>query len=109
MDKKKLIDILLELRYASMQIHENPIDENWHETMRKYNMLFLGEKFNKILSLELAHSLNTVFKINIEADDLNIIIPEVCDSLHMQYDPLIDAKNVGTSNPPIATYDITLW
>lgn len=107
MDKRELIEILIELRSASIQINYDP--SVWHDIMRKYNILFLGEKFNTILSIELAHSIKTIFQIPVELSDLNKVIPTVCDTLNMEYTPLINAEDSGKPNPQIAAYHINLW
>lgn len=105
---QKLLEILLELRSASAQINLNPTEDNLKEVMHKYDMLFVGEKFNCIYSNELAHSLNTVFGIPIGDEELNKLIPIACKSLNMKYEPMVEVSKISTSNPPIACYQITL-
>ena len=101
----KLTDVLSELRSASMQANEDTI----MDLMKRYNLLFLGDKFNTIYSQELPQSLETFFNFPIELDELNQLIPEVCKLLQMNYEPMIKVSDVGSSNPKIASYSITLW
>lgn len=101
----KLIDILSELRSASIQTTEDTI----MDLMKQYNLLFLGDKFNTIYSQELPQSLKTFFNFSIELDELNRLIPEACKLLQMNYEAMIKVSDVGNSNPKIASYAITLW
>lgn len=101
----KLIDILSELRSTSMQTTEDTV----MDLMKRYNLLFLGGKFNTIYSQELPQSLKTFFNFSIELDELNQLIPEACKILQMNYEPMIKVSDVGSSNPKIASYAITLW
>lgn len=109
MDNKKLAEILLELRSNSKQLGNNPSEQDVRALMNKYNMLFLGSSFNHIYSHELWHSIKNTFNYEISLEELNLLIPIVCKSLGMNFESMIEAKNIGTPNPPIGCYAITLW
>lgn len=102
---QKLSEILLELRNASMQIINEGDLKN---VMHKYDMLFLGAKFNTIYSVELHHCLNDKFKLDISMNEVNSLIPTVCNMLNMNFEELIAVKDIGKPNPFI-NYQITLW
>ncbi|MEY9975272.1 hypothetical protein [Lysinibacillus sp. RC79] len=92
MTKNELLqNALLELREASLSIHSKSSD--WHETMDKYNMLFLGEKFNKISSIELTRTLNNYFSMDITGEELIQILPETCKLLNIYFEALVSAEN----------------
>lgn len=102
---QKLIAVLSELRSSSMQTTE----DNIMDLMKRYNLLFLGSKFNTIYSQELPQSLKAFFNFSIELDELNQLIPEACKLLQMNCEPMIKLSDAGSSNPKIASYAITLW
>ena len=108
MDKRKLIEILLQLRTESVRANALSDDATIKELMHKYDMLFLGAKLNTIYTNELCHSLKTKFDIDINIDDLNKMIPEICSALKMKFEPLINVKDIGDPNRPIACYSIEL-
>lgn len=106
-DIQKLIDVLKELRSASLQINTNPTENNVKALMHKYDMLFLGEKFNHIYSLELCHTLKNHFNLDVDNNTLNKLIPLACKSLNMQYNSLVYVANIGKSTADC--YEIILW
>lgn len=102
---QKLSEILLELRNASIRIMN---DAEVKSVMHKYDMLFLGSKFNTIYSVELHHSLTKIFKLDITMTELNSLIPTVCNMLNMSFEELIAVEDIGKPNPAIS-YQIILW
>ncbi|CAM2079812.1 MAG: hypothetical protein NSGCLCUN01_04040 [uncultured Clostridium sp.] len=100
---QKLITVLSELRCSSKQATE----DNIMDLMNHYNLLFLGAKSNTIYSQELPRVLRTFFNFPIELDELNQLIPEACNILQMEYEPMIQLSDVG--NPKIFSYAIILW
>jgi hypothetical protein len=99
-----LIYKLTELKNTSIKSTPDTI----RETMKKYDMLFIGSKFNTIYSVELHHCLKTKFDIDIAICDLNALIPTACKILNMKVDELIAVNDIGKPNPFI-NYQITLW
>ncbi len=97
-----LQNALMELREASLSIHSKSLD--WNTTMDKYNMLFLGEKFNKINSFELTKTLNNYFSLDITKDELMKILPETCKLLNMHFEALVLAED----HTKLTGYYITL-
>lgn len=83
---------LLELRAASLASHS---DYEIRATMEKYNLLFLGEKFNKIMSMELVSTLKNYFSLEISHDELLKVIPTICDNLKMDLEELALAEKPG--------------
>lgn len=104
MTSKQLADVLQELSQASKQIKN---EDDLRSTMDKYDMLFLGEKFNTIHSLELRHSLSKHFHIEVSNDELNSLISGICPTLNMALEPMVDTKDLH--NPVPSAYQITLW
>ena len=104
MTSKQLADVLRELSQASKQIM-NKSDLRF--AMDKYDMLFLGENFNIINSLELRHSLSKHFHIEISSDELNSLISVTCPALNMPLIPMADINDLN--NPVPSAYQITLW
>jgi len=87
MDKIIGIKFALEtLRSESVQFYN--IEEGSKKLMRKYGIIFLGEKLNCIYSHELCHALKNKFGLDIALFDLNAILPSVCRSLNMSCKPL---------------------
>ncbi len=107
MNVQQLSEILIELRNASMQINHLTTENEIKSVMHKYDMLFLGEKFNTIYSLELCHSLEKYFGIKLTNKELNELIPKSCGLLNMKYEPM--AKVEDFSNPSPYCYRIQLW
>lgn len=97
---------LLELKHASEHIQNN--HSAWHDVMSEYNLLFLGDKFQVIYSVELAFSLKTKFGIDVTPEDLNEIIPGICSHLGMKSSPMVLAEDIGKTDAPIANYSIEL-
>lgn len=102
---QKLIEVLLELRTASM---ESTVD-NIEDTMQKYDMLFLGKTFNCIYSDELSHTLKEYFHIEISKHDLTKLMPIACETLNMKFELIRDSKRSRNSNPNTSCYQIVLW
>lgn len=109
MDKKQLLDTLQMLRSESVALQNSATNYNVQTLMHKYDMLFIGEKFNHIYSHELCHMLNTKLGIKVSLDELNTIIPEVCATLDMKSEPMIKLEDARKPNPPIGCYQIVLF
>lgn len=101
-DPKSITSALLELRAAILRSPNNP-----KPVMRKYNMLFLGEKFNNIGSRELYHALNDYFNISITLGELHRVLPSLCQSLSMHCEPMKSLNDLN--NPVPAEFFITLF
>jgi hypothetical protein len=98
---QKIIEVLSELRSASLSI--NP--EHYKATIQKYDLLFLGEKFNKINTLELRHSMDKVFNFEISKEELLELIPIACKSLGMK----TEAMGLVENPSKLEAYSITLF
>lgn len=105
MDINLLTNVLLDLRKASITSTPDTIES----VMQKYDMLFLGSKFNTIYSIELRHCLDKTFNYNVSIDELHSVIPQVCKTLDMKLEKLIAATDVTKPNPKTASFQITLW
>ncbi|AQS04174.1 hypothetical protein [Clostridium beijerinckii] len=103
-DLQKLIDILNELKTASISSTSDTIEA----TMKKYDMLFVGSEFNTIYSVELHHSINNIFNLKITMDELNSLLPTACNILNMDFEKMIAVNDTGKPNAAIS-YQITLW
>lgn len=98
----QLVPVFEELRTSSMSITDDP-----QEIKQKYNLMFLGEKFNKIYTNDLHACLENYFGIKIDYSKLNELIPSICNILSMKYDPMRSMDDL--SNPIPACYQIELW
>lgn len=107
MNVQQLNEVLIELKNSSIQMNSLQTEDEIKSIMHKYDMLFLGENFNTIYSLELRHSLEKHFGIKLANEDLNKLIPKSCDALKMKYEPM--AKVEDFSNPTPYCYQIQLW
>ncbi len=72
-------------------------------------MLFLGEKFNIIYSVDLLHTLIAKFRIDIDIETLNKLIPIICPALGMEISPMVRLKDAGNPDAPITCYSIELF
>ncbi|MGF9906938.1 hypothetical protein [Brevibacillus porteri] len=99
-----LTEVLLELRVAARAIDS---EASLKSTMRKYDMLFMGENFNYITSIELAHTIRTIFDLPITNEELLKITPAVCSALGMNYEAMSRIENAGTGS--IDAFTITLF
>lgn len=103
-----IAEALLELRQSSRMVHlSKNIDAAYHELIHKYDIVFVGEKFNVINSIELRHTLANFFNIRIDNTALNQMIPDLCKSLGMTCEPLAELEDL--SNPVPAAFMITLY
>ncbi len=101
---QNLVDVLVELRNASINSSPNTIKT----LMNEYDMLFVGEKFNTIYSEELRHCLDKKFNYLVSINELNSLLPQICKTLNMKLNKLIAVEDIGQPNPMI-NYEITLW
>lgn len=99
-----IVNNLCELKNESIKSTPDTIKK----TVKKYDMLFLGSKFNTIYSIEFHHYLQTKLNIDISMDDLNSLIPAACNILNMSFEELIAVNDIGKPNPFI-NYQIVLW
>lgn len=88
----QIINVLQELRIASKSIHS---ETDLRVTMNKYDILFLGEKFNKINTIELHHCLKTVFELDYPKDEFLNLIPVACKTLNMKTEALVLAEDTS--------------
>lgn len=83
--RQKLIEVLNELRQSALTIDSK---ESWIEVMKKYDMIIVGEKFNKVSTIELEHSLKSTFNYEMANDEILELIPQACQALGMKTKPL---------------------
>lgn len=94
MDKVDLLrNSLLELRQAAIKISD---ELSWKQTMKTYDMMILGNEHNTIYSMELHHSLNKRSEIALDQQEMIKLIPIVCDSLAMKYEPMVLASDFNS-------------
>lgn len=93
----EVLDYLIDLRKDISLINNK---QSLNEIVKKYDMTLSGKDFNVVNSVELMHSLNDVFNINISLEELNLILPKLSDALSFKYEPLkiIDNDNDTHSN-----------
>lgn len=93
----EILDYLIDLRKDISLINN---EQSLNEIVKKYDMTLSGKDFNVVNSVELMHSLNDVFNINISLEELNLILPKLSDTLSFKYEPLkiISNDNDTTTN-----------
>ena len=96
MDAKQLGDILIELSSASKKI-TNP--NELRSLMEKYDMIFAGKSCNCINTIELRHTLDKTFHLNVSLEELNLLIPPTCSKLGMEIVPFVNAINPAETIP----------
>lgn len=106
---QQIASVIVELKQASLSIQRNVSYETWHSLMERYDMLFLGEKFNTISCIELWNALKNKFQISIGIEELLSLIPQICSALGMKAMPLIRLEDAGKPAAPIADYSIELF
>ncbi|AOH54564.1 hypothetical protein ACQKGI_00080 [Peribacillus muralis] len=85
MKRQKLTEVLIELRKSALTIDSK---ESWKEVMKKYDLIIVGEKFNKISTIELEHSLKSTFHYEFANDEILELIPQTCHELGMKTKPM---------------------
>lgn len=90
MDEKQLSDILIELSSASKEI-TNP--NQLQIVMDKYDMIFAGKSYNCINTIELRHTIDKIFNLNVSLEELNALIPSACSKIGMEIVPYVNAIN----------------
>ena len=78
-----VVKAIRNIRGISILLEENP------HIADPYNVRFLGPKQNIISIDDLLLVLNDYFKLKIDLDELEEILPELCRSFHMTYDGLV--------------------
>ncbi|MGE1041235.1 hypothetical protein [Bacillus wiedmannii] len=81
-----VINVLKEIRTSATAINS---EFKLRETMDKYNMLFMGDKFSKITSPELRQYIIDNYQITISEEEFLKIIPIACETLGMKTEALV--------------------
>lgn len=102
---KQIEQFLINLRD---DINKIDSDLSLKNTIEKYDMLLLGDKFNTINSIEFIHSLNYVSDIDVTNDELVKMLPELAHNLNFNYDYLIVYNDKNKDNPDIKGFFIYL-
>lgn len=103
MEKAQLSQVLTELSNASKSVTN---EEQLQSLISKYDIIFAGESFNCILTLDLLHVLKEKFHVKTDLDEINSLVPSVCAELGMKIEPM--AGTLDPSNPKIRTYHVYL-
>lgn len=94
MEIEQLItNTLLKMKSDLISLLIDQTNENYNQLIKKYNTMFLGEKFNKVISIEVAHHLdisNSVFNEHIE---------KIANNLNMNLEELVTVENIGNITP----------
>ena len=96
MDANQLGDVLIELSSASKKI-TNP--NELQSLMEKYDMIFAGKSYNCINTIELRHTLEKTFHLNVSLKELNSLVPLICSKLGMEIIPFVNAINPAETIP----------
>ncbi|MDM5213206.1 hypothetical protein QUF94_17530 [Peribacillus sp. NJ4] len=78
---KKITEVLIDVRESALTIDSK---ESWKKITKKYDMLIVGEKFNKISTIELGHSLKSTYNYEIANDEILELVPRACKELGMK-------------------------
>lgn len=96
------LDILNVLNILKDESIKN--QDNMRPIFHKYDMLFLGSKFNVINSIELRHTLESKFNIIVDHDKLLVYLDAICEANNMTIE-----KMISLEDPGIKAYQIYLW
>lgn len=102
---EKLMTVLETLQYESINCSKT--ESEIKNLQRKYNIMFLGSKFNTFYSNELFTVLGDKFKLQINADEFNESLPIACKLLHMKCEPFNKLSNM--KEPTAYVYQVTLF
>lgn len=109
MDKSQLAETLLNLKSASMSLGPKPCDAELGALIHEHDMIFCGEKYSQINSLELRHYMDTKLGITVTSEELVAMVPEVCALLGMAIEPLFRLSGSGCVSATAVGYNITLY
>lgn len=104
MNKYLIEDVLLKIK--SDVINLKPFD-NLNYLIDKYEILFYGDNFRCLNSVDLFHYLNKENIISSTIVEFNNILPKICDELGMSVETFIFAGDL--QNKKIEGYKITLF
>ena len=96
MDANQLGDVLIELSSASKKITNT---NELQSLMEKYDMIFAGKSYNCINTIELRHTLDKTFHLNVSLEELNLLVPPTCSKLGMEIIPFVSAINPAETIP----------
>lgn len=108
MNVQELCVILKSLREESQSLSESTPETKMAALMEKYNMIFMGDKANVILSAELCYMLRSKKGVEISMNELHALLPEAAKHAGMKLSPMVLAEDVGNPAAPIENYLITL-
>ena len=97
-----LRNTLLELRRSAIGIRT---EDDLRKTMKKYNMLFVGERFNNVYAREMFHYMKENFGFSLLYEEFLDLVPGVCAGLNMPCETLVFVNNPSKR----ADYQITLF
>jgi len=97
-----LRNTLLELRNSAMSIRN---EDDLQKNMKKYNMLFLGERFNIVYAREMFHYMKENLGFSLPCEEFLDLVPGVCEGLNMPCETLVFVNNPSKC----ADYQITLF
>ncbi|SEQ22565.1 hypothetical protein SAMN05216232_1954 [Virgibacillus subterraneus] len=109
MDKIKaniVIETLQELKSAPIGVNT---DSEYKELINRYNVMFLGSKFNIINSLELAHYLKLNKDPSFSHEYLIKLLPEIKDALSLKLEGQIKLEDADKADREISNYLIHLF
>ena len=106
--RTQIVSALLELKDASLAMQKNPSNESLSNTMKQYDLLFAGERFNMLLSKDLHAVLVNKFEIPIDLEEFHKIIPDICASLGMRAELERRVQNLKKPIPDEISYLIIL-
>ncbi len=108
MSVQKLAEVLMELRNASISLGANPSEDSVKQLIQKYDILFLGNRFNAIYTSDLCHYLSTQGMV-IAQETLNQAIPDLCIAIGMSCESTANASDVKKAKRPLSGYRIILY
>lgn len=107
MDKTQLvIDSIEDIRKAPIGVET---ETEYRKLIKKYDMIFMGESFNTITSLEFAHYLKNQKDPSINHDFILEVLPKLAKKLNIELESQIKMDDIGKTNPPVANYLIRLF
>lgn len=103
---KTIVDALQEIKTAPIGIKT---ESEYKDLTNKYNMMFLGSKFNVITSLELSHYLRENIDSSISHEFLMSVLPKIKDDLSLELEAQILLEDIEKTERKTANYLIYLF
>lgn len=103
--RENFASYLLELQGAARNINA----KNYKETVHKYDIVFMGENFSRVSSIEVGHSFCDKYGLTLGQDEINLLVTSACSRLKMGTEGMVLLEDAKKKDRPINSYIINLF